>query len=211
MTLTFVDTNGNENSIGSSLSIQNMLTLRQTEKMSWFNSKKPETTIAGRAGLNYVQMESLRRSLTWHEEATAFIDATAGLEYSDETLKFLGCMSAERKSQPQKGNRNGGGNGSAGMSKTKYQELGEHLVAKLTNNGDSVPDDCIVTLDWAKESATMVVTEFQERESVLPAFPKKSKKLTDAEKNVALEAQVEALNAQIAELMKAQGNKPDAK
>ena len=210
MTLTYVDANGNSASVESNLSIQNMLTLRHTEKMSWYNNDKPETTVAGKSGLSYVQMESLRRSLTWREEATAFIDATEGLDYSEENLKKLGCMSAERKSQPQKGNRNGGKK-NGGMSKSSYTEFGELVVTELVQtNYLKVPEDKMVTLDWAKTNWGIVKGAFNVSDAELLDLPDKPKSHTMSEKNAALEAQVAELSAQIAELMKAQGNNSDA-
>ena len=197
MTLTYVDRHGVSASVESNLSIRNMLTLRHAEGASWYNQKNPAMTVAGKAGLNYNQLESLRRSDTWREEATVFIEDTEGLEHSEATLKKLGYMPGGRQSQPQKGNRSGGSNGAAGMSKARYEELGEFVVAELTNKGADVPEEKMVTLDWSKRAVSMAISTFRGTEdAVFPLLPEKPKTQTPAE----MKAEIERLKAQIAEL-----------
>ena len=194
MTLTYVDKYGNSASVESNLSITEMITLRH-EGTTLYNFKTPEVTIAGKAGLSYKDLESLRRSQTWHEEATLFIEDTAGLEHSDATLKKLGYMAGERKSQPQKGNRNGSG----GMSKASYTEFGELVVKELVQTDHlKVPEDKMVTMEWAKNSWGIVKGAFNASDAELPALPDKPKAQTAAEKTAAYEAEIESLKAQIA-------------
>ena len=203
MTLTYVDREGNSASVESTLSIREMLTIRHEESLSWYNYQKPTSTIAGRAGLNYTQMESLRRSRTWHEEATLFIEDTGGLEQTDTTLAKLGYMAGERKSQPQKGNRNGGKK-NGGMSKASYQEFGELVITELVQTDHlKVPEDKMVTMEWAKNSWGIVKGAFNASDAELPALPDKPKSLTASEKNAELQSEVERLRAEIEALKSA--------
>lgn len=206
MILTVVNPNGNEGSVVSALSIQEMLTLKHEEGLPWYNIQKPaESTIAGCAGLSYVKMEALRRSQTWREEATAFIAATDGLELTDATLKALGCMDAARKSQPQKGNRSGRKNGNV-MSKSQCTEFGELVIQRFVESvHPKIQEDKMVTFDWATESLEVVMDAFNVSYAELPPLPDKPQSFTVAEKNVALQSQVEELMAQVAALKKANG------
>ena len=209
MILTFVDPNGNEGSVESALSIQEMLTLRHEENMPWYSFRQPETTIAGRAGLSYGKMETLRRSQTWREEATAFIAATDRLELTDATLKALGCMDAARKPQPQKGNRSGRKNGNV-MSKSQCTEFGELVIQRFVESVHlKIQEDKMVTFDWAIESLEVVMDAFNASYAELPPLPDKPKAQTQAEKNAAMQDEIADLKAQVAALKKANGERRD--
>ena len=199
MTLTYVDKDGNSAEVESKLSITEMIQLHHVDGLAWYSADKTKDPVNERAGLSYVQIEDLRRSQTWRETATVFIEDTEGLEHSDATLKKLGCMDPKgRKSQPQKGNRNGGKKGS-GMSKASYQEFGELVVTELVQTDHlKVPEDKMVTMEWAKNSWGIVKGAFNASDTELPALPDKPKSLTASEKNAALKAEVESLKAQIA-------------
>ena len=195
MLLTFVEPNGNTNSVESKLSILEMIQMHHTQGMSWYNFKTPEITIAGKAGLNYTQIEKLRRSQTWREEATNFIKSVDGLELTDDTLKNLGCMPPQRKSQPQKGNRNG----KSGMSKDRYATFGENVVREMVaREYAKLPENKVVTLDWANESFEVYSQAFNLSNFKLPPLPDKPKAQTQAEKNAELLAEIERLKAQLA-------------
>lgn len=146
MLLTFVDRNGNSAEMTSAISITEMIGLRH-EGAKFYNHKAPACTIADAACLSYTNLETLRRSQTWMNELTEFIAKVDSLEDTEATRKHLGEMPAERKSQPQKGNRNGS---NGGMSKGAYQALGQLAVERMTRG--FVPEDKMVTAEWATDN-----------------------------------------------------------
>lgn len=90
MQLTFVDRDGVSLMMQSNLSITEMIRLRHDGAL-FFNRGYPKGTVADMAGLNYDQLETLRSSQTWEDEANEFI-RHMGLLDSNKVRKDLGVI-----------------------------------------------------------------------------------------------------------------------
>lgn len=95
MQLTFVDRDGVSLMMESNISIPDMIEMRH-HGAQFYNHQRPDGTVAGVAGLNYSQLETLRSSQTWEDESNSFI-RHMGLYDSDKVRESLGVMGSSRR------------------------------------------------------------------------------------------------------------------
>lgn len=191
MAYDFVVTNplsGKQKTLQLSDTVQNALRLKHTQEVSFYNADAEQQTMASLLGLNYPQIESLRRSPEFDREVETFISMNSEtLTDTPELRAKLGVMGPERLTRASK----------SALTKANCQLLGEQFVERLVVATQPLEgENTFLSVDYA----AMVLGEYVFFSDSLPPLPEKPVKPKAQDKTAALEAEVESLRQQLREM-----------